>query len=208
MKSTNKVIVLIIGMLMFSITSCNLDINVDPNSPAAVPSGQLLSSAEIAIFTSFGHNGSGLGSVASIWVHQVMQRSNADGYASTGQDGNISAPWSNLYSGALQDIETIITQGTVSEEFRYVGIAKLLKAYSYNMMVDVWGDIPFTEATKGAANPFPKFDEDASIYAALFLLIDDALADLAKTQGATTVSPTIDDLIYGGSVTGEDLEKH
>jgi len=201
MKSTNKVIVLIIGMLMFSITSCNLDINVDPNSPAAVPSGQLLSSAEIAIFTSFGHNGSGLGSVASIWVHQVMQRSNADGYASTGQDGNISAPWSNLYSGALQDIETIITQGTVSEEFRYVGIAKLLKAYSYNMMVDVWGDIPFTEATKGAANPFPKFDEDASIYAALFLLIDDALADLAKTQGATTVSPTIDDLIYGGSVT-------
>lgn len=200
MKSINKITVLMMFMLLFSITSCNLDINVDPNRPASVPSGQLLSSAQVAIFTSFGHNGSGLGQVASIWVHQVMQRSNADGYASTGQDVNISTPWTNLYSGALQDLETIITESTKREEFRYVGIAKLLKAYSYNMMVDVWGDIPYTDAIKGAANPFPKFDDDAAIYTSLFTLIDEALADIAKTQGAIAISPATDDLIYGGSV--------
>jgi hypothetical protein len=200
MKSISKIIVLMTVVLLIGTTSCNLDINVDPNRPATVPSGQLLSSAQVAIFTSFGHNGSGLGQVASIWVHQVMQRSNADGYASTGQDANISNAWVNLYSGALQDIENIITQSTKNEEFRYVGIAKLLKAYTYSMMVDVWGDIPYTEAIKGAANPFPKFDDDAAIYASLFSLIDEGLADIAKPQGALAVSPGSDDLIYGGSV--------
>jgi hypothetical protein len=202
MKSFKKKSILITMVLVVStIISCDLDINVDPNAPSTVPSGQLLSASEVAIFTSFGHNGSGLGQVASIWVHQVMQRSNADGYASTGTDANINNPWVNLYSGALKDIETIIAQSNDRGEFRYVGIAKLLKAYSYSMMVDAWGDIPYSQAVLGTENPFPVFDDDQAIYNSLFTLIDEALADLAKTQDPAAISPTTDDLIYGGSVT-------
>jgi hypothetical protein len=201
MKSMNKSIIVLFSILLLSVSSCNLDINVDPNSPATVPNAQLLSSAEVAIFTSFGHNGSGLGQTASIWVHQVMIRSNADGYGSTGTDANINNPWLNLYSGALQDLETIIKQATTNGEFRYLGIAKLLKAYSYNMMVDVWGDIPYSEAQGGAVQPFPKFDDDATIYPKLFTLIDEAIADLGKTQGALASNPGNDDLVYGGSAT-------
>lgn len=193
-----KKILFLLGILTLNLTSCNLDINVDPNSPATVPNAQLLSSAQIAIFTSFGHNGSGLGQVASIWTHQVMQRSNADGYGSTGTDANINNPWVNLYSGALQDLEVIIDQGTKTGQFGYVGIAKALKAYSFHMMVDAWGDIPFSEAVKGTSTPFPKFDDDAAIYAALFLLLDDAIADLAKPAPASNIIPGVDDLVYGG----------
>lgn len=185
---------------MMSVSSCNLDINVDPNSPATVPSAQLLSSSLVAIFNSFSHNGSGLGQPASIWVHQVMIRSAADNYGSTGNDGNIGTPWQNLYAGALNDLETIIKQSTTRGEFRYVGIAKILKAYSYSMMVDVWGDIPFSEANIGPSKPFPKFDDDAAIYAALFPLIDEGIADIAKAQAATAALPSTDDLVYAGDI--------
>src|SRR4051794_29654561 len=101
MKSMKRITLLIVAIVSVSITSCNLDINVDPNSPATVPNSQLLSSAQVAIFTSFGPNGSGLGQAASIWVHQTMIRSSADNYNPTGTDGNINNPWLNLYSGAM-----------------------------------------------------------------------------------------------------------
>jgi len=198
--SMKKILFLLLSCSV-SITSCDLDINVDPNSPSAVPNGQLLSAAQVAIFTSFGHNGSGLGQPASIWVHQVMIRSNADQYGSTGQDANINNPWLNLFSGAMQDLETIITQGNALGEFQYVGVAKLLKAYSFHMMVDAWGDIPFTEAVKGTRQPFPRFDNDAEIYASLFSLIDEALTDLAKPAPSIGAVPGADDLVYGGNLT-------
>lgn len=196
----NKITLLAAVFSLVFASSCNLDINVDPNNPSTVPNAQLLTSAEVAIFTSFGPNGSGVGQVASIWVHQTMIRSNADGYGSTGQDGNISTPWANLYSGALEDLEVIIQEGTKAGEFRYVGIAKILKAYSFGMMVDIWGDIPFSEAVKGTSTPFPKFDDDAAIYAALFPLLDEGIADLAKPLPATNIAPGSDDLVFGGDV--------
>jgi hypothetical protein len=203
MKSMKRITLLIVAIVSVSITSCNLDINVDPNSPATVPNSQLLSSAQVAIFTSFGPNGSGLGQAASIWVHQTMIRSSADNYNPTGTDGNINNPWLNLYSGAMTDLETIIKQGTEAEQpqWQYVGIAKILKAYSYATMVDMWGDIPYSEAMGGAASPFPKFDKGADIYASLFLLIDEAIADLAKAAPTTNIVPAADDLVYGGSIT-------
>jgi Starch-binding associating with outer membrane len=198
MKKIAKILMLC--LMIMSIAGCDLDINVDPNNPNQVPNAQLLSSAQVAIFTSFGHNASGLAQPVSLWVHQVMIRSNADSYGSTGTDANISNPWANLYSGALEDLDVVIKQGTEKEEFRYVGIAKLLKAYSYSMMVDSWGDIPFSEAVKGTSFPFPKFDDDAEIYAALFPLIDEGIADLTKPLPSSLIAPGADDLIYGGSV--------
>jgi hypothetical protein len=203
MKSIKRITLLIVAIVSVSITSCNLDVNVDPNSPGTVPNSQLLSSAQVAIFTSFGPNGSGLGQNASIWVHQTMIRSSADNYNPTGTDANVNNPWINLYSGALTDLETIIKQGTNAAvpEWQYVGIAKLLKAYSYATMVDVWGDIPYSEANGGATSPFPKFDKGADIYASLFTLIDEAYADMAKALPSTNIVPAADDLVYGGNIT-------
>jgi hypothetical protein len=199
MKSLKKIFCSLL-IVSITVTSCDLDVNVDPNSPATVPSSQLLSTAQVAIFSSFGVGASGVGQVASIWTHQTMIRSAADAYASTGTDANIVNAWTNLYSGGLLDIEQIIAQSTDKEEYRFVGIAKLLKAFSYSTMVDVWGDIPFSEACQGAANPFPKFDDDEEIYGKLFLLIDEGIADLGKTVPAISLNPAADDLIYGGDV--------
>ena len=68
-------------------------------------------------------------------------------------------------------------------------------------MVDVFGDVPFTEANKLKEGIlYPKFDDDAAIYDALFPLIDEGIADLNNTTAANPNLPGTDDLIYGGNV--------
>lgn len=171
-----------------------LDINVDPNNPSKVTLAQLLTTAEISMVNSFGIGNPGMSTPASILVHQTVQRGSVDAYNVSGEDFQIQTAWQNLYSGALMDLKVIIEQGTQEEAYPYVGIAKILTAYSYSMMVDLWGDIPFSEALQGADVRFPNYDDDAAIYPQLFALIDEGIADL-EGDG---IAPANDDVIYGG----------
>lgn len=177
-----------------------LDINIDPNNPAHVTTSQLLTAGQVAMVNSFGIGSPGLSTPTSILVHQTVQRGSVDSYNVSGEDFQIQTAWANLYSNALQDFKVIIEQATEENNPHFAGVAKILTAYSFSMMVDMWGDIPFTEALMGADAQFPKFDDDATIYPQLFQMIDEGIADLARDEGVSP-GPT-DDVIYGG-----DLDK-
>lgn len=174
-----------------------LDINVDPNNPAKVTVAQLLTAGEVAMVNSFGIGSPGLSTPTSILIHQTVQRGSVDSYNVSGEDFQIQTAWQNLYSGALQDFKIIIDQGTEENNLQYVGIARILTAYSFSMMVDMWGDIPFTEALQGADSQFPHYDDDAAIYPQLFAMIDEGIANLETEEGA---SPGADDVIYEGDL--------
>ena len=175
------------------------DINVDPNNPAKVAVSQLLTAGEVAMVNSFGIGSPGLSTPASILVHQTVQRGSVDQYNVSTEDFQIQTAWQNLYSGALQDFKVIIDQGTEEKSPQYVGIAQILTAYTYSMMVDMWGDIPFSEALHGADVQYPVYDDDAGIYPQLFAMLDEGVANLETEEGA---SPGSDDVIYEG-----DLDK-
>lgn len=187
--------------LVFLASGCEknfLDINVDPNNPAHVTPGQLLTSGEVNMVNSFGIGNPGLSTPASILVHQTVQRGSVDAYNVSGEDYQIQTAWQNLYSGALEDFKGIIDEATAKGDLPYAGVAKILTAYTYSIMVDLWGDIPFSEALQGAEVQFPHYDDDAAIYPQLLAMIDSGLADLASDGNA----PGGDDVIYGG-----DLDK-
>lgn len=175
------------------------DINVDPNNPARVNVSQLLTAGEIAMVNSFGIGSPGLSTPTSILVHQTVQRGSVDQYNVSTEDFQIQTAWQNLYSGALEDFDVIVEQGTEEGNPQYVGVARILTAYTYSMMVDMWGDIPFSEALNGADVQYPVYDDDATIYPQLLAMIDEGIADIAKEEG---VGPGADDVIYGG-----DLDK-
>jgi hypothetical protein len=189
----------IFGTLLFTAVSCEdfLDINVDPNNPATVQVGLLLTAGEIAMVNSFGIGTNGLSTTTSILVHQTVQRGGVDAYNVTPEDFQIQTAWQNLYSAALEDFDVIIEQGTEEGNMMYVGIAKLLAAYSYSQMVDMWGDIPFSEALNGIDAQFPNFDDDAAIYPQLFDMIDEGIADIETGEG---LEPASDDVIYAGDM--------
>jgi hypothetical protein len=70
------------------------------------------------------------------------------------------------------------------------------------VLVDVFGDVPYSEANKLKEGILhPKFDDDAAIYESLFALINSGIADLTNTTAANTKVPGTDDLMYGGNVT-------
>ena len=102
--------------------------------------------------------GSGLGSTMAIYTHQITGRVGADRY------GAGSAGWDGLYS-AIANLNVIIEHGTEESRFVYAGIAKILKAYTFSILVDVYGDVPYSEFDKFEEGiTQPKFDKGADIY--------------------------------------------
>lgn len=127
-----------------------------------------------------------------MYTHQITGRIGADRYGA-GESG-----WSGLYN-AIANLNVVITRGTNDGLFVYSGIAKILKAYTMSMMVDVWGDIPFSEFDKFAEGiTQPKFDNGKDIYPKLIQLLDEGIADLNNTA-INPLLPGNDDYIYKGN---------
>ena len=185
------------ALVMFALVlpSCQkfLDVNKNLNSPTAVPVSLLLSNAELTISGNVAL-GSGLGSIAAVYTHQITGRVGADRY------GAGSAGWEGLY-GAIKDLDVIIKQGTAETRYTYAGVAKILKAYAFSVLVDVYGDCPFTEANKfDQGIKQPKFDKGADIYPQLIKLIDEGVADI-NNKAPNASKPGNDDYIYKGNTT-------
>ncbi|UII29800.1 SusD/RagB family nutrient-binding outer membrane lipoprotein [Fulvivirga ulvae] len=172
--------VLLSALLLMGCEKDFLDINEDPNNPTSVPVSQLLSSAQVNMAECFGNGTDGLSGHAGTVMHHYVQRGAINDYGLTGGDFPIVISWTSLYAGALTDLNIVIEQGTEEERWANVGVAQILKAYILATMVDVWGDIPFSEANLGSDNIAPAYDDGASVYAALFPMIDEGVANINK----------------------------
>lgn len=180
-------------MIVSVVTGCKkfLDVNKNVNDPTAVPVSLLLSNVEraIAVNTALG---SGLGGTMSIYVHQTTGRVGADRY------GAGSAGWDGLYT-AIANLNVIIKQGTAETRYVYAGIAKILKAYAASILVDVYGDVPYSEFDRfDEGITQPKFDKGKDIYPQLFTLIDQGIADI-NNPAPNASKPAADDYIYKGN---------
>ncbi len=171
------------------IAACDLDINVDPNNPTTADLHEMLPNGQLTVLEPFANVVNAIGSS----VVQTRVSTRHDNFA-VGID-LVTGIWNNqFYSGGLKDLEQVIIQGTESENWHYVGIAKMMKAYTFSLMVDMWNDIPYTEAFDPDLDQF-SYDAGENVYAQLITLIEDALGDLQKSS---STSPGADDIIYGG----------
>ena len=178
------------------LTSCelnDLDINVDPNSASEAALELLLTNAQFEGLSTFG---GGLNN--STMGFQAINTS-SDDFNFTNSSWN--GTWNYLYSGPLKDLEEMIQAADPEITPRYLGVAQLLKAYYFTTMVDLWGDVPYSEAFKGNSieekNLEPVYDKGADIYADAFRLIDEAIVNLGKSQAV----PIRGDIVYGGNAT-------
>ncbi|EOR95166.1 hypothetical protein ADIARSV_1654 [Arcticibacter svalbardensis MN12-7] len=187
---------LVAGILLLN-SSCKkfVDINDDPNNPTVAQLSLLLPSSEISMASNMYLVNSG----ASTFIQHAIFSSNLGRFQQSGTSFNDS--WNGFYSQSLNDIETIISTGTQQEQWGYVAIAKLEKAYLYSIMVDMWGKIPFSESNQGQVYDSPAFEEGAEIYEKVFVLIDEAIADANKVSGTTLLTSGGVDVFYGGTKT-------
>ncbi|MEQ1676758.1 MAG: SusD/RagB family nutrient-binding outer membrane lipoprotein [Chitinophagaceae bacterium] len=194
-----KLFLLASGILAVSSCKKQLDINYDPDRlpDGNSPIEQLLTSAQVNL----GFEG---GSDLFRYTTLIMQH--MSGGASqpnqtyeyyrhniTGSDMN--NVWGSIHATTLSDLELIIKQGGASPYF--VGIAKILKAYEYALVVDVWGDVPYSQAQQLTGNTQPAYDDDATIYPKLITLLTDAVTDLNASSSVLT--PGAASLMYTGA---------
>jgi hypothetical protein len=181
-------------LLLVANTGCKkfLDVNKNVNSPTAVPVSFLLSQAERSLSGNVAL-GTGLGNTMGVYTHQLTGRVGADRY------GAGSAGWEGLY-GTITTLNVIIKQGGTENRLVYVGMAKILKAYAFSVLVDIYGDCPFTEFDKFEEGiKQPKFDKGSDIYPKLFAMIDEGVADMNNTTVVNPSKPASDDYMYKGN---------
>ncbi|MEP7323124.1 MAG: SusD/RagB family nutrient-binding outer membrane lipoprotein, partial [Saprospiraceae bacterium] len=184
---------------LIGIPSCTdyLNINDDPNNPVDAEINNLMPFSEATVFGSLGMGKSGISELVSVYAQHTVQRGDHDDYKITENEFSLTQCWEKLYAVVLPDLDVTIKKATETNSWSYVGMSKLLKVQLFSSIVDIWGDMPYFEAGKGAEATFPKYDDDKLIYKDLFRLGVEALADLDKTS---TRNPGADDLIYKGDM--------
>lgn len=86
----------------------------------------------------------------------------------------------------------------------YEGIARIMKAHNYQILVDVYGNVPYSQALKGGANPTPVYDNGLDIYKSLLREIDAGIASIkAAVVTSTNANKNIatNDIMFGGNKT-------
>ncbi|MDR2237789.1 MAG: SusD/RagB family nutrient-binding outer membrane lipoprotein [Chryseobacterium sp.] len=106
--------------------------------------------------------------------------------------------WDNYYNG-IGNLQRIIdTPGANTLYPGYAAAAKIMKAYYMQTIVDLYNDVPYSEAFKFQGNVTPKYDKGKDVYNALLKEVDEALILLSNVPANAIVSSS--DVMFKGSV--------
>lgn len=169
-------------------------LNVNPNQPNRVQP-PLLFPDGVSDVVGRARGGSFDLTLTSLWAQQIAMDRFTDEDRYSIRPDNIDGYWSGFYSGGLQDFATIIALGDSGASPNVVAPALVMKSWTYGIMTDIWGDIPYSQANQGRAQLRPVYDSQQQIYAGLF-------ADLKQANDMINGDPSYGtaDLVYGGQV--------
>ncbi len=185
-------------MLTTVLAGCEdwLDVNRDPNNLSELSSPEnVMPVAQMAIGNAL--MGWEMGFHGAFWSqywtqdHTSSQFKFIDEY----QEDDFEYTYTNLVPFALNDLKAI-KENSEEGSGTYL-IAEALSIFTWQVITDLWGDVPYFEALQGEEGTFsPKFDSQESIYADLTTRID---ALLAMDFGNAEMTAKYD-FIYNGDM--------
>jgi hypothetical protein len=207
-----KINKIVFGMAMMAgvaMTSCEdaLDINTDPNNPANSTPQLTLPAAQVGLATTLESQYNILGSIlAQYWTQgpTASQYSGIEQYNIT--TTSYVGAWQAMYSGSggggfdtgvLSDLKFVKTAALQQGLTNYAAVAQLLQVYAFQILVDLYDQVPYNEALRGKEGILaPHFDDGSVVYDDLIVKIDEAMGWINPTAPA----PGNDDLIFGGDM--------
>ena len=99
-------------------------------------------------------------------------------YNNAFQPTYFNALWTDVYADMFPDIAALEVIAAEVNAPHHVATANILKAYTMMMLVDIFGDVPYSEIGQGLVDISPAADDGASVYAAAIALLDASLAGL------------------------------
>jgi len=176
-----KKIAIILCAGIFFLASCKdyLDINKDPNFPATVEDYLVLPAAQVSIASVFSAD---YGLIGSFWAQHWAQNNTSsqyktfESYTIASNDNNIDFSYRELYYGGLADNEIIHLKAKADSNWGVYLMTSTMKAYTFQYLVDLYDNVPYSEAFKGDEGLLnPKIDKGPDIYAAIYELLNEAL---------------------------------
>lgn len=180
------------------------DLNVDPeHSNSGNVNYQM-------VFTNAQHQA--LGSDWDVWRDGLIYLSQWNQHIAAGgwwwsyglnsySNGYAAAYWGSVLGSGdratIRDIQTVISKwkDDPANQQNYQ-IARIIRAYTFQRLTDLHGDIPYSEAGQPAEHPYPKYDTQKDIYMDLLKELDEAQAAL----GSGIASLGKQELFYNGDV--------
>lgn len=186
-------LLLLLTSLLTACTNNFEEINTDPNRPKEINPGVMLGQMQYRIVNSST-------GAARQFTHELMQVDAPRGSTSgAGLHRYVVNPgagvWSNFY-GYLADIQDIYTIADRLKENNYKAIALVYKSWAYSILTDLYGDVPYSQATKATEGIVkPGFDKQKDIYVQLLKDLETANGLFDETKALTYAG----DLVYNAN---------
>lgn len=178
----NSIIILLV--LLLGMTGCQdwFDINSRPSSPDQVPMSMSMAASELIVATRVGgtlYNDAAF--YAQYWEQapEANQYNGLAKYRLTAGDRNVD--YREFYAGALKNLEQVRVESKGSGEWGYYIAATTLRAYVLQILVDLFDQIPYSEALD-PNKPQPRYDDGAVVYAGVLAELDEALSHAASAK--------------------------
>ncbi len=187
---------LLIIFIMGGCSSDWLDVNRNPNALSETENAEIvIPAAQINIANALMGWDIGFGGAfySQYWTqsHIASQFKFLDEY----QETDFSDAYGNLLPGALNDLQRIKLIAGEGTGLYFIG--EVLSVFTWQLITDLWGNIPYSEALGGEEGVFsPKFDSQESIYIDLLRRTDALLA----ADYSTADAPATYDFIYQGDI--------
>ena len=186
----NRNILTILLVLGF-VSACDLDSQLDnPNAPTAEQASlnDLYNSIQLDfrdVYTSAQFNPGAM---------SRMYTSVAFTYLAGTTPNTYNGLWGNAYNDLFPNVDALIVNSEGKGFDIHVATAMIMKAYTLMILVDLFGDVPYSEAGQGTDIISPKLDPGSDVYAAAITMLDEAITLLT---GTVAPAPAFDNF-YGG----------
>ena len=177
------------------------DLNRDPKNPTQVASDFLFTAATVSLSDN----------MASPNVNDGLYRFLAQYFTTTTyldepnynftNRQNPDNVWSEIYRDVildLQDAKNIVAANgelEQAEKDARMGQLEVIEVYAWHVLVDSFGDIPYSQAGQADEFPLPAYDDDMVIYEDLISRLDNVGTMLSAGQGYSSA-----DVVYGGDM--------
>jgi hypothetical protein len=184
------------------LASCEdfLDVNKDPNNPTEVTPSLILPVAQ-HYTAQVMHDNRRINTLGNMMMYNWSQ---SDGYAWYPDEFKYLVTssfyqgiFNDTYSRALKQYD-LLDKLTDSRYDYYKAISKIMKAFHFQLLVDLYGDVPYSEALQRSENSTPKYDDALTIYEDLIVQLTSAIDIIKNAQNATV--PGADDAMFGGDM--------
>lgn len=186
-----------------AMTGCKkswLDVNENPNEVISSTPEYIFTNALARITTAGGNlNPNEIGSYyAGHWTQSSSYIYSATTFSY--QFTNVDFNWWDGWYDVLADFRFAEIGSRDSSYYNaFVGPSMVMQAFLYQELVDVYGNVPYSDALKGIGSLAPKFDKQQDIYKDLVKKLDTAITFIKANSFPGNTGAT--DILFKGNTT-------